>query len=165
MSHFPDAWALSKYVTQIQYLWEWSMHLATVWVHLSCSCWLAVYLSSFWLRNHFETNGSWFCLFNMHWAPNMFMKVKALVTQSCLFVTPWTVCSPHVLCPWNFPGQNTEVGCHFLLKGLFLTQELNLCLLRLLHGRQVLYHWSHLGSHNMFICLYVYGMALIGVAI
>ena len=28
-----------------------------------------------------------------------------------------------------FPGKNTEVGCHFLFQGTFLTQELNLCLL------------------------------------
>ena len=33
------------------------------------------------------------------------------------------------LCPWNFPGKNTEVGCHFLLQGNFLTQGLNLYLL------------------------------------
>ena len=31
-----------------------------------------------------------------------------------------------LLYPWNFPGKNTGVGCHFLLKGLFLTQGLNL---------------------------------------
>jgi len=24
---------------------------------------------------------------------------------------------------WNFPGRNTGVGCHFLLQGIFLTQE------------------------------------------
>ena len=28
-------------------------------------------------------------------------------------------------CPWNFPGKNTRVGSHFLLQGLFLTQESN----------------------------------------
>ena len=33
------------------------------------------------------------------------------------------------LCPWNFPGTNTGVGCHFLLQGIFLTQGLNLYLL------------------------------------
>ena len=32
---------------------------------------------------------------------------------SC-FAAPWTgACQ--ALCPWNFPGKNTEVGCHFLL--------------------------------------------------
>ena len=36
-------------------------------------------------------------------------------------------------------GKNTEVGCHFLLQGIFLTQGLKLQLLCLLHYRQVLY--------------------------
>ena len=35
--------------------------------------------------------------------------------------------------PWNFPGKNTRVGCHFLLEGTFLIQGLKLCLLGLLH--------------------------------
>ena len=30
-----------------------------------------------------------------------------------------------LLCPWDFPGKNTEVGCHFLLQGIFLTQGSN----------------------------------------
>ena len=34
-----------------------------------------------------------------------------------------------LLCPWDFPGKNTEVGCHFLLQGTSLTQGLSLCLL------------------------------------
>ena len=38
------------------------------------------------------------------------------------------------------------MGCHALLQGIFLVQELNLCLLHLLHCRQVLYHQHHLGS-------------------
>ena len=29
----------------------------------------------------------------------------------------------------NLPGKNTGVDCHFLLQGIFLTQELNQCLL------------------------------------
>ena len=33
-----------------------------------------------------------------------------------LFETPW------LLCPWNSPGKNIEVGCHSLLQGLFPTQ-------------------------------------------
>ena len=38
-----------------------------------------------------------------------------------------------LLCPWNFPGMNTGLSCRFLLQGIFLTQELNLCLFHLLH--------------------------------
>ena len=50
-----------------------------------------------------------------------------LVTQSYsnqLFVIPWTAVPPHpgLLCPWDFPGKNTAVDCHFLLQGIFPTQ-------------------------------------------
>ena len=34
-----------------------------------------------------------------------------------------------LLCPWDFPGKNTGVGCHFLLKGIFQTQGSSLSLL------------------------------------
>ena len=37
-----------------------------------------------------------------------------------------TLCNPmepaRLLHPWDFPGKNTEVGCYFLLQGIFLTQ-------------------------------------------
>ena len=33
-----------------------------------------------------------------------------------------------LLCPWNFPGKITKVGCHFLFQGIFVTQESKLCL-------------------------------------
>ena len=41
-----------------------------------------------------------------------------------LFVTPWTVVH-RLLCPRDFPGKNSVVGCHFLLQGIFPTQGLN----------------------------------------
>ena len=48
-----------------------------------------------------------------------------------------------LLCPWDFPGKSTRVGCQFHLQGIFLTQGLNpglpLC-------RQTLYPLSHQGS-------------------
>ena len=45
-----------------------------------------------------------------------------------------------LLCPWNFPGKNTGVGCHALFQGIFLTQGLNP---RLLHCRRILSCLSH----------------------
>ena len=36
-----------------------------------------------------------------------------------------------ILCPWNSPGKNTRVDCHFLLQGIFPTQGLNSCLLQM----------------------------------
>ena len=59
-----------------------------------------------------------------------------------LFVILWMVNPQAPLCPWNFPGKNTGVGCHFLLQGIFLIQGLNPCLLHLLYDRQILYHWT-----------------------
>ena len=50
-----------------------------------------------------------------------------LVTESCPTLwTPRTV----ALCPWDSPGENTGVGCHFLLQGIFLTQGWSPHLLR-----------------------------------
>ena len=46
-----------------------------------------------------------------------------------------------LLCPWNSPGKNTGVGCHSLLQGIFLTQQLSP---HTLHCKQILYLLSHL---------------------
>ena len=42
-----------------------------------------------------------------------------LVTKLCQ-----TLCDPlaSLLCPQDSPGKNTELGCHILLKGIFLIQ-------------------------------------------
>ena len=39
-------------------------------------------------------------------------------------------CSSPGFSPWNSPGKNTGVGCHFLLQGILLTQGSKLSLLR-----------------------------------
>ena len=54
-------------------------------------------------------------------------------------VTPWTV-GHRLLCPWDFPGKNTGVGCHSLLQGIFLTQGLN--------PGQILYIWAARGAQD-----------------
>ena len=54
-----------------------------------------------------------------------------------------------LLCSWYFPGKNTGVGCHFLLQGIFPTQESNPCLLYLVHwqtGSLPLHHWEATSS-------------------
>ena len=48
-----------------------------------------------------------------------------------------------IVCPWDFPGNSTEVDCHFLLQGIFPTQGSNP---GLPHCRQTLYRLSHQGS-------------------
>ena len=51
---------------------------------------------------------------------------------------------PHGLySPWNSPSQNTGVGCHSLLQGIFPSQGSNP---HLPHCRQILYQLSHKGS-------------------
>ena len=47
-----------------------------------------------------------------------------------------------LLRPWDSPGKTTGVGCHFLLQGIFLTQESNP---GLPHCRQTLYCLSQQG--------------------
>ena len=54
--------------------------------------------------------------------------------------------SARLLCPWNSPGENAEVGSYSLLQGISPSQGLNP---GLLHCRQFLYCLSHQGSpHN-----------------
>ena len=62
------------------------------------------------------------------------------------FLQPHGLYPARRLCPWSSPSKNTGVGCHFLLQGIFLTQELNL---GLLHYRQILYHLSHQGNPEL----------------
>ena len=57
---------------------------------------------------------------------------SSLPTSSSLLLFSHLVVSdslrPHglqparLLCPWNFPGKNTGVSCHFLFQGILLTQ-------------------------------------------
>ena len=67
--------------------------------------------------------------------------LKCVCVLSCVqlcYPMDYTACQPP--CPWNFPGKNTGVVCHFLLQGIFLTQESNLHLLVSYIGRQSIYH-------------------------
>ena len=48
--------------------------------------------------------------------------------------------------PWDSPGKNTGVVCHFLFQGIFPTQGLNLCLLHLLLWQVDSLPLSHVGS-------------------
>ena len=62
------------------------------------------------------------------------MCVQAKSLQSCL-----TFCDPkdHSLPGSSVHRKNIGMGCHALLQGIFLTQRLNPCLLRLLHWEGV----------------------------
>ena len=74
------------------------------------------------------------------WEGILLWECYCLLTKSCLTLCDSMECSlPRFLCPWDFPGKNTGVGCHFLLQGIFPTYGLNP---GLLHCRQIIYRWS-----------------------
>ena len=81
-----------------------------------------------------------------YFGPINFMK-QAYISQNGLYiyaqmlsrvdsVTSWTVVYQTPL-SMGFSSKNSEVHCHFLLQGIFLTQGLNPCLLHLLHSRWI----------------------------
>ena len=57
---------------------------------------------------------------------------------------------------WNSPGQNTGMGSHSLLQGIFPTQGSNP---GLQHCRLILYQLSHRGS--LYMCVYIYTHILV----
>ena len=57
---------------------------------------------------------------------SLMCSVKQVVSNSLLL---HELQLTRLLCPWNFPGENMGVGCHFLLQGIFLTQGSNTCFL------------------------------------
>ena len=69
------------------------------------------------------------------------LKCKSEVAQSCPTLCDPMDCSlPLLLCPWDFPGKSTGVGCHFLLQRIEPGS--------LPHCRQMLYHLSYQGGSD-----------------
>ena len=88
-----------------------------------------------------------------------FWNKKYIFYQFCLCSSfPWStliswisrLLSTSLLCPWDFPGKNIGVGCHFLLQRIFPTQRPNP---NLLHWQADSLPLSHQGSpsHNLLI--------------
>ena len=64
----------------------------------------------------------------------LILKCCAKVLQSCLILC-WA-CEEYpnrLFCPWDSPGMNTGMGCHFLFQGIFPTQGSNMPHFPLLH--------------------------------
>ena len=68
-----------------------------------------------------------------------YARVCAKSLQLCLTLYDPRDCSPPGSSPWDSPGKNTGMHHHALLQGIFPTQGQNLCLLCLLHCRQIPY--------------------------
>ena len=76
------------------------------------------------------------------------------VMSDCNSLQPHELQSIGLLCPWDFPGDNTGVGCHFLLQGSSWPRDQTQvsCV-----GRWILYHWgtweSHVISYKTIKCI------------
>ena len=57
------------------------------------------------------------------------MSINSVMLFSCSgdsdSLQPHGLYPTRLLCLWDFPGKNTEVGCHFLFQVIFLVQRLN----------------------------------------
>ena len=83
-------------------------------------------------------------------------------SHSVMFNSLW----PHglqptrLLCPYNFSGKNTGVGCHFFLWGIFLIQGLNSHPLQLLHW-QVYSFLLFLICFNLILFYFFFGRCIL----
>ena len=66
--------------------------------------------------------------------------------------------SPRLFCPWDFPGKNTDVGCHLHLQRIFPTQGSNQRLLHLVGWQAYSLHcatWESLSfSRRLHNCIF-----------
>ena len=72
------------------------------------------------------------------------MHVSSVAKSCSTLLQPHGLQPTRLLCPWDFPGKNTGVGCHFLFQGIFLT-----CVSCI--GRWILYHWATKEPHIYYI--------------
>ena len=79
--------------------------------------------------------------------------IKKAVCVLCSVVSdslwPHGLQPTRLLCPWNVPGKNTGVGCHFLLQGIF---EIQGSYLRFLYWQADSLPLSHVGSIQKAKC-------------
>ena len=83
---------------------------------------------------------------------NTTVHVCSVMSSSLRLHGEWP--AARLLCPWDSPGKNTGVGCHFLLQGIFLTQGLNLWLLHLLHWQADSLPLHHVGRSPWIITVF-----------
>ena len=83
-----------------------------------------------------------------HLAYLTYIQSRSEVTQLCPTHCDPMDCIVHGTLPWNSPGQNTGVGSHSLLQGIFPTQESNP---GLRHCRKILYlyFWAFLVAQQV----------------
>ena len=83
----------------------------------------------------------------------LYLCVHAKLIQSCPTLrNPMDYNPPGSSVLGDSSGRNTGVGYHFLLQGIFLTQELNSFLP---HCRWILYHWATWETHIFLTVWYI----------
>ena len=96
-----------------------------------------------WEKKTFLRNTSSHALLWEEW--NCHLLVACVRVCSVMSDSLW----PHGLepdrpfCPWDSPGKNTGVGCHFLLQGIFPTQQLQ----PESPALWILHHWAPWGAN------------------
>ena len=100
-------------------------------------------------------NVSQACMSSLHRAHANLSVCALSLSHVQFFVTPGMQ-PARLLCPWNFPGKNTGMGCHFLLQGIFLTQESNPCLLCLLHWQVGSSSWLSVVKNLCIVPVLIY---------
>ena len=109
----------------------------------TCSCWG----EGGWGRKDWQSGISGCRLLYTRLINNkVLMSSVHVCSLLCNSSQPYGLQAAKLLCPWNYPGKNTGMGCYFLLQRIFLTQRMNPHLLCLLHWQVVLLPLSHLGS-------------------
>ena len=139
----PDAifpWCLSEVCYKNRLNW------ATFLLYFPSFCDLVLCLFFFFFFDSCSNNDLTTAKANIYWEFTLHffaLHVCSVVSNS---LWPYGLGSSRVLYPWNFPGKSTGVGWHFLLQGIFPTQELNPCLLHLLRWQVDSLPLSYLGS-------------------
>ena len=107
-----------------------------------------MYVSLFWSRvkrmerhQHYHINTAFLCCCS--------------VAKSCsTLLQPHGLWTARLPCPWNFPGKNTGMSCHFLLQGIFPAQGSKLeAPAALLYCRQILYHWAKWETQGRYLLI------------
>ena len=136
---------------------EISSSLQRIWRHIShCSCLLTspspvqgseLFLFYFYFLFYFFTIPYFIFLILLYFTILYWLcmaETSFLYPCECVlshFSHAWLL-QPHglkptrLLCPWEYPGKITGVGCHSLLQSIFPTQGSNLHLLGLLHWQE-----------------------------
>ena len=89
------------------------------------------------------------------WISHMYTCVCAPSCFTCVFLRPYGLYTSRLLCPWDSPGEDTEVGCHAHRQGIFPIQESNPHLLPLLYYKWILYCWTTREAHVYIYPLFI----------